>query len=762
MTTTLSPYRLSKARDLYNLFNVFNSLSWQFLTGNIVTLFALRLGANSTYIGILSAVMYLTFFFLPVGKILTGRFFMTKIFGTAWIVRAIGMTPVLFVPVVFAAGRQDLALLLILLGTTLFHVTRGIGMIGNNPILSFLASGPDRGSYTTQIQIINSSVGMLGGFIIALLLGRDPPLFLYAIILGIGIGIGILSGAIMNKIPGPGKEESVKKRKLTLIVREAMAQPSLRRFIVILLMIALVSGVSRTFIIVYSREVFGQSDGMVSLYAVFGGLGTLIVGLLIKFLVDRTGAKPLFSVCVILGLISMIPVLFFPASVGDNFTTVTLYLTFLFFIVNLAWNGTEGIMQTYFMGLVPTNQMMDMGIVYFLGFGVAGAAGSLLSGLFLDAVTTLSGSMLLSFRILYAILIAIAAAALLLMRKLVPLGALPFRGALEVMFSYRDLKAISLLDKLNKTSDSDEEETILGALQDVPSNLSTKGLLVRARSPRLSVRMESIRAIDALPALSEDAVKALFDDIIHNPYTTAYRSARALGNHKVFAAIPLLRELAVSGDYMLAGEAMIALANLADNAFLPEIERVVLETKNPRLKLAGVEAMGIYRFPASLPLLLDVLRGDNPPPYLRDEVGLSMANILGIQNKFYPLLVRFLADESLLPALAMDEVESSFEYYMSVHGRKRAGKKSELAALDQQAKAFHDAALGFIQNTNRADLGRWIMLLPEDLVDSVVQTVLREAVLDDELVNILRLRLLVVQWAAHEFRLWTIKLKGER
>ena len=762
MTTTLSPYRLSKARDLYNLFNVFNSLSWQFLTGNIITLFALRLGASSTYIGILSAVLYLTFFFLPVGKMLTGRFSMTKIFGTAWMIRAIGMVPVLFVPFVFASGRQDLALLLILVGTAIFHVTRGIGMIGNNPILSFLASGPDRGSYTTQIQIINSAVGMLAGFLIALLLGRDPPLFLYAIIVGVGICIGIFSGVLMNKIPGPGRAEGIKKRKLVAIVREAMAQPSLRRFIVILLMIALVSGVSRTFIIVYSREVFSQSDGMVSLYAVFGGLGTLIVGLLIKFLVDRVGAKPLFSVCVILGLFSMIPVLVFPASIGDNFTSVTLYLTFLFFIVNLAWNGTEGIMQTYFMGLIPTDQMMDMGIVYFLGFGVAGAGGSLLSGLFLDGVTALSGSPLLSFRILYAILIVIAAAALFLMKKLVALGALPFKGALEVMFSYRDLKAISLLDKLNKTSNFGEEETILEALQEVPSNLSTKGLLVRARSPRLSVRMESIQAIDALPALSEDAEKALIDDIIHNPYTTAYRSARTLGNHGVSSAIPLLRELAVSNDYMLAGEALIALAKLADNAFRPEIEKIVLETKNPRLKNAGIEAIGLYKFPASLPLLIDILRGENPPPYLRDEVALSMANILGIQNKFYPLLVRFLADESLVPTLAMDEVESAFEYYMSVHGRKRSRKNSELAALDQQAKAFQGAASNYIQNNNGADLGRWVLLLPENLVDTVVQNVLPEIILNDELVGYPRLRLLVVQWAAHELRLWTNKLKGER
>jgi HEAT repeat protein len=265
-----------------------------------------------------------------------------------------------------------------------------------------------------------------------------------------------------------------------------------------------------------------------------------------------------------------------------------------------------------------------------------------------------------------------------------------------------------------------------------------------------------------LPALSEDAERALMDDIINNPYTTAYRSARALGNHEVFAAIPLLRELAVSNDYMLAGEAIIALARMADNAFRPEIEEIILKTENPRLKIAGVEAIGIYKNPASMSLLLDILRRDNPPPYLRDEVVLSMANILGIQNKFYPLLVRFLADESLVSTLAMDEAESAFEYYMSVHGRKKARKRSALAVLDEQGKAFQSAASNYMQNTDRVELSRWIMLLPEDLVDTVVQTVLPEVILDDELVGYPRLRLLVVQWAAHELRLWTNKLKGER
>ena len=759
MPSTLSPYRLGKARDLYNIFNVFNSLSWQFLVGSIITLFAMRMGATSTFIGILSAVLYLSFFFLPLGKMLTNRYSMTKIFSTAWTGRALGMIPVLFVPIVFAAGYRDAALFLIFIGVTLFHIIRGIGMIGNNPILSFLSSGPDRGSYMTQIQIINSSVGMFAGFLIAIILGRNPPLYLYSIMIAAGIVFGIFSGMIMRKIPGPEREEGVNNKRIFTIVREAMAQPSLRHFIFILLMVALASGVSRTFLVVYSREIFDQSDGMVSLYAVFGGLGNLMVGLLIKFLVDRIGAKPIFSICVIIGIVSMIPILFFPASMGENFTTITLFLTFLFFLMNFGWLGSEGIMQTYFLGLVNPEQMMDMGMLYFLGFGVAGAGGSFLSGVFLDTVTAMSGSSFLSFKILYLVLIVISGITLLQMRKLMPMGALPFRGALEVMFSYRDLRAISLLEKLNKTSDSSEEEAILEALQETPSRLAIKGLLTRAKSPRLAVRMESIRAIDALDNLNEDVEQALMNDIVYNPYTTAYLSARAIGNHGVFQANALLRELAVSNDYMLAGEAIIALAKLGDHAFRPQIEQIITATKNPRLKIMGVEAFGIYGSPNSITVLLDILRGANPPPYLRDAVVLAMASILDIQNKFYPLLVRFLADESLTQTLALDEAESAYEYYVSVHGRKRGRKNIRAAALNQHAKQFQTAVPNYIKNYDGSQLSRWILELPDELSHAVAQTVLSEAVLDDELMNHRRLQLLIVHWASHELRLWTNRLK---
>jgi len=765
MTPSLSPYRLRKAREVFNLFNVFNALSWNLLVGSIITLFAIRLGATSTYIGTLSALLYVSFFFLPLGKLLSKKFSIVGIFSFTWTMRAIGMITAVFAPISAHLGHHDTALGLTMLGVAIFHVIRGIGMIANNPVLSNLSMGPDRSSYMTQIQIINSAVGMFSGFAIAVILGKEPGLFLYSIIMSAGVVCGIISGMLIGKVPEPPTEESAVKTSLVSLVREALLEPKIKLFLIILLLVILVSGVSRTFLVVYAREVFLQEDGMVLLYSVFGGLGNLLANMLIKFLVDRIGAKPIFILCVLLGFIMMIPIVFFPLSSVNSLTMVILFLSFLFFMLNFGFLGSEGIAQTYFMGLVPTEKMLDMGMLYFFVFGVAGAGGSFLSGLLLDILSALGLPPFYSFKILYIVLIVLAAIAVFKMQKLTPLGALSFTGAVKVMFSYRDLQAISLLDRLDKTADSNQEQELLGALYNNPSQLSTKGLLEKARSPRLATRQESIRALDKLESLSEDAEAALVNDIVNNPFTTAYISARILGNHGCVSAIPILRELAYSHDYMLAGEAMIALARLRDLAFRPHIENIILNTQNPRLRIMGVEALGIYALPDSLNTFINIIRSTDPPPFLLNEVILEMSAILGTQNQFYRILTRFIAEPSLAPALALDEAEAAVAYYKSNIGWRKGGKrKTELPLLDRQAGSIHEAVSALENNGDGKPLSLWIQALPDfafsdEPAFKTAQALFPEILVDDNMASHKCLRLLIVHWAAYQIRVWTRRLK---
>jgi hypothetical protein len=335
------------------------------------------------------------------------------------------------------------------------------------------------------------------------------------------------------------------------------------------------------------------------------------------------------------------------------------------------------------------------------------------------------------------------------------------------MFSYRDLQAISLLDRLDKAQDSHQEEQLLGELHHKPSQLATKGLLERTRSPRLATRLESISALERLETLNENAEKALINDIINNPFTTAYISARILGNHGCNSAIPLLRELAFSGDYMLAGESMIALAKLKDEAFRPRVEGIIHNTQNPRLKIMGTEALGIYKSPHSLYALIDILHGANPPPYLLDEVVIAISTIVDTQQQFYRLLVRFLADPSLLSVLAMDEAEAAYEYFNSnLGGRKSAKRKDELPMLAQKAGSIQAAVSSLVFDKDAVPLSRWILDLPTASFSKIhafkiAQAIFPEILLDNEKAPYSRLHLLIIHWATYQIRNWTKRLKKE-
>jgi len=759
MTPQLSPYRLGKAREAYNSFNIFNAVSWNLLVGIILTLFVLRLGASSTYIGLLSSTFYIALFLLPLGRLLSRRFSIINIFSFTWIVRSICMILAVAAPFVDYAGHRNTALFLIMLGVLLFHLFRGIGMIGNNPVLSVLASGPDRGSYMTQIQIINSSIGMFGSFIIAMILGMEPPIFIFSILLSVGVVTGIISGVVIKKVPEPERRSDGPAKKLVDIFKDAFSQDYIKHFLFILFLVVLVSGVTRTFVVVYAREVFGHNDGLISLYAVFGGLGHLMAGLIVKFLVDRLGAKPLFLVSVILGLVSLIPIVVFPQSIVENVSGVILFMVFLFFMLNFGFLGSEGIAQTYFLGLIPQDKILDMGILYFFVLGFAGATGTFLAGLLIDFLLFIGISPFIAFKVLFIIMIACVILALFNQKKMKPLGSLPLTGALEVIFSFRDLRAISLLDKLDKAEDSHEEEQLLGELHNTPSHLAIEGLLHRARSPKLATRMEAIRALEKMNKLSKNAEKALMDDITNNPFTTAYISARILGNHACAFAVPKLRELASSDDYMLAGEAVIALAKIKDEPFRPEIEKIILNSQNPRLKIMGAESLGIFRHHDSVSVLLDILRGKDPPPYLLDEIILAIAAILDTQKKFYKILARYAANNSLAATLAMDEVESALEFVNTALNKKKA--KFTASVIASCAENFHESVENYVKKNDGNALSRWILDFPNEFskVNDVIKTVFSRAVLDEELSSHGCLRLLIVHWASHELRLWAVMIK---
>jgi HEAT repeat protein len=745
----LSPAALQKARRSFFFFNALNSVSFLLVSGSLITLYALSLGASNAVIGVLNAFASATFFLLPLGKRLVRDRPIIEVFGRAWLWRYVSMVPALLAPLLSRAGAQGAAIATILVGVALFNALRGVGMIGNNPVLAHLADGgsggkrSDRGAFLVNAQIAASIAGMITNLIVALSLGRSAPSWAFALAVGVGIAFGLCGTFIlMRSVPEPEAYRSERSEGLWKNAREAMKEKPFRVFIEVFFFLAFAAGMARSFLPVYAKDVFGQGDGAVMAYSLVGSVGSLAMGLLTRLLVDRLGAKPLYVIFTAVAALSLLPIPAAPGPVGVFAGPFAAALMFIFinFFSSFGFSGEENAAQTYFFSLVRPERTLDLGVVYYLVYGLGGTLGSALGGLALDALYDAGLSDALSFRIFYGFLFIILVAILFRMSHLVRLGSVSVRESLGVLLSIRDLRTFNLLSRLEKSGDPEEE---IGLIHEIgedargsASDAAQDSLLEYLSSPRFDVRTEALIAIENMGHLSPEAVEALVLEVERQPYTTAYLAARILGkslssqtrdaepDQRRERVLPVLRKAARAEDYMLQASAVVALARLGDRDSIPLVEDCLVSSRIPRVRISAAFALELLSSRASIPALVSCLRIERDPAFVSDELVLSTASILGLMPAFYRLYVTFLDDEATGLVALGDSAAEAF-----------GGSKA-------QDRAVFDEALGRLmsQNPDGAPMSRFLLDLAKKrrdrsnksavYDDAGVCLVLSEALLD--------------------------------
>jgi MFS family permease len=139
---------------------------------------------------------------------------------------------------------------------------------------------------------------------------------------------------------------------------------------------------ARPFIVVYCKEVYGQADAVVTVFTICASLGALATGSVMRLVIDRLGAKPLFIIFAWVSLVSLVPALVAP---GIGFAAFSLaFLCLLSAATNMGFVGQENAAQTYFFAMVPKDALMDLSMLYYFILGGTGAIGSVLGGGILD------------------------------------------------------------------------------------------------------------------------------------------------------------------------------------------------------------------------------------------------------------------------------------------------------------------------------------------------------------------------------------------
>lgn len=720
MNEQLSAYKIKQGRRIFDMYNIVNSFSYALVTGNTITLYALVLKANTTEVGLLTAFMYLSFFAIPLGKLMVRRFSIMQTFGSTWMLRTASLLPLLAIPLLAATGHERYALFCLLLSVGLFNFFRGVGMIANNPVISILAPGKDRSSYIVRISLLNNLAALLATVLLAWLLRIDSSVQTYNLASVIGILLGFIGSVLLFKIPEPQSAKPNRQAAKTATagdstprhgsaffthVRDAFKDANFRRFVLAFFIVSLGIAMIRPFIIVYAKEVYGRQDSAATILSVYSLIGALSVGLLMHLVIDRIGAKPIFIIFTAMSALSLIPALFAPGLASAGMLGMVFLIAFTM-VSNIGFVGQDNASQAYFFAMVPEEALMDLSMLYYFILAVTGGLGSIIGGTILDFLRLQGFSHLQSYQFFFLGVIAVIALGIVVQRKLLNLGSYRVFETLAVLFSPRDMKALNLLNKLDRNENLKNEERILDALGEIASSVSCGQLLHYLESPRFTIRMHALTALYSMNTLNAQVRDVVLQELVHGEFTTAPLAAKILAKFKVQHAVAPLRKALESSDYYLAGEAMVALAELNDSYSQPQIGAIISQAENPALILKGIQALEQYNSDNSPPLILDILRRENLAPYLQDEALLALASLMGIQNDFYYIFERY-RNEKQSPAMVLAEMlDDIFE------AKKTTAPELKTTVINFVQDAQHDEA--FVQwliSYGKKDLGIRAMLL---------------------------------------------------
>ena len=657
--------QLKRAQRNYYLFMLFNVISISFLTGNIIFLYAIRLGAGTRLIGFLSALSSITFLFSLLGRRIARKLGAVKTKGYFWLARYLVMLPVLLTLLPGVRTSVPLSLAVLTFGVFGFNFFKGIAMAGEKPIQGYITRSSDLGSFISMNNIILFSGMIFMGILMAFLLGKENRLFMYGLFIVLGVLAGVFAAAFTLKLPEPAGELNGTHSSLLRSIREAFRRPEFSRLLLLVMLSNLGIGMSLGFIVVYAKAVYSQPDNMIVYFTVAGALGALSMAWMLRFLSDRVGAKPVYFFFNAVRLCFLVPLIWTP-SIQTRWG-VLIFLFFSFFLEQLTYWGFPAVADVYFLSTTRPEDRMDLGIVYNITRGLFGMLGSLGGGFLLGFLQGHFASEAVPFRIYFAVSSLFFLLSIPVLIRLPDVRSLPIGDALGTIFTPRGLKSIYYLNKLSRSTSYEEERGIIASMSRNRTKLTLYELREQLDSPILFVRIDALMALQKFNP-DREAILLLHNEIRSREYTTAHIAARILGEIALSGdlentglkqeSIAVLRDSLDSGDYLLRSKAALSLASMADGESGDRILNMLVCSDNPREIIYFVKALELLKQAEALPVILRKLSSP-VKNHVVDDLVLSISGLLGLNDWFYSHYSLFLRDAAEGISALKSEIEDS-------------------------------------------------------------------------------------------------------
>jgi len=365
------------------------------MTSAFLSAFALALGADAIYIGLLSAVPMIlwTATLIPAAllcqKHIRKRKNIVVLSATAsrllWV-------PIILIAVLIAPGNFALSLLLIFV--TLSTLVGAFMTPAWASLVGDLVPENSRGIYFSKRTIATTaaslSATLAAGW--ALDLFGKENLFGFAVIFAVGLAFGLMSSMFFSRIPSP--PSSADGNFDLSVIKDVWHDSRFRTFLLLFGIWEFGIMLSAPFTVVYVLDTLRADYIWISIFAVLGGVAGIIVQRGWGMFSDRYGHR----VVMIISAFGTVPaiLLWIPATAAWMLIPVEVFS-------GAMWAGFSLSYYNYMLEISPSRSRAVFAAMFSVVIGVTGIVGPIVGGLLVNRFTTTALFGLTEYRVLFLV-----------------------------------------------------------------------------------------------------------------------------------------------------------------------------------------------------------------------------------------------------------------------------------------------------------------------------------------------------------------------
>jgi MFS family permease len=665
--------------------------------GSIFVLFLNQVGLDKAQIGSLLSLLpffgiVAVFIAAPVAR--AGH---KRVFLISFTTRTALALLLLLVPWIQTEFGAQATLALIVVAVGAFGLARAVGFTAYYPWSQEQIPDGMRGKVSAIRSILANLTSMLAVLAAGWILGPDPDLSPFMVLISIGVAAGMFSVWAAGKLPGgaPVKDAHAEESATRGMVTAARDR-SFVRYLLGIGLVTLATMPLTSFVPLFMIEEVGLSSDQAVWLETAVLIGAVGSGYLWGWLADRYGSKPVMVLGTYLLPLAPLAWLLMPRGVA-----MSLYLAMAIAVVqglvNTGWNLGSG--RLLFVGIVPSERSSPYMALYYAWAGIAGGVGTVLGGWLVDLTADVSGQWWIvhfdPYTLLFLVGIVLPLFGILLFRGVAADSEFTTRQFAGMFVRGNPLFALGSLVRYRRARD--ERAAIEGTerLGSTRSPLTVEELIEALHDPRFYVRFEAVVAM-ARHGEDPQLIDALIEVLEGNEPSLSTMAAWALGRLDDERALEALRRGMEARYRSVQAHCIRSLGSLGDRTMLPVmLERLETE-QDVGLQMALASAMGKLGANGAIDRLLVLLR-ESKTQDARSEFALAIARLVGEEHHFIQLQRR-----------AESEPGTAFS-------QEATALKTRLARGHQVEREVVDSLDAAAEVLAREDLDRGLVLLAEAL-----------------------------------------------